>query len=212
MLGQLAEGAGNGEAGLKGGRGVANRPSQAVPNRVDGRSLRSRAVPLLAPGRRVSSARPSGRSSCHHRLLLDLRHRDGKQRGRACLGMVPKASSHQVLGDLGENCSGGDTFGSMPLPEAFRLGTGTEDLVNLVELEALFRVERGERPHPLGGEHPTVAQKENPASHSWLHQAGEWPRRGPAALPDVALKTSMPTVLAHGPPSGHGIPVRVVQR
>src|SRR3712207_8802923 len=33
---------------------------------------------------------------------------DGKQRNRAFFGMGPEDSSHQVLGDFGEDCSRGD--------------------------------------------------------------------------------------------------------
>ena len=47
----------------------------------------------------------------HHRLLLDMRYRDGKQRDRAFFGMAPEDGSHQVLGDLREDGSRGDGSG-----------------------------------------------------------------------------------------------------
>ena len=94
------------------GRPRRNRrsfPAETVTDRVDGAvGEEARHSSPGARAARLVARRPSGRSSLHHRLLLDMRYRDGKQGDGAFFGMTPEDSSHQVLGDLGEDGSCGD--------------------------------------------------------------------------------------------------------
>ena len=60
-------------------------------------------MPLLVPGRRFSSARPSGSSSCRSAVLLEMRHRDRQQRDGLLVGVIGEHRAHQLLGDLGKD-------------------------------------------------------------------------------------------------------------
>ena len=105
LLGQLAERVGNRARRHR----APPRHSRPPPSRSGRGSCRPRGrrrsapAPLLLPGRRLSSASPSGRSSCRPVALLEMRHRDRQQRDGPLVRVVGEHAAHQLLGDLGKH-------------------------------------------------------------------------------------------------------------
>ena len=65
LFGELAKRVRHGAEDSQCDRSVSDRvPSEAIADGVDARSAAERAIPLSLPGRRCSSANPSGSSSC----------------------------------------------------------------------------------------------------------------------------------------------------